>query len=108
MVPGRSVDLFDVVHVDRFGNVYLDVARSAVGPDARVEVDPGTGGPVDRLLRACGFRVDVALAARPAEVAADPAARGRELVEVLELAEMFPARHHPTLPFPRFGERVPV
>ena len=25
-----------------------------------------------------------------------------------ELAEMFPARHDPMLPFPRFGERVPV
>jgi transcriptional regulator with XRE-family HTH domain len=58
---------------------------------------------LDRLLRACGFRVDVALAARPEEVAADPAARGRELVEVLELAAMFPARHAPTLDAPRFG-----
>ena len=58
---------------------------------------------LDRLLRACGFRVDVALAARPAEVAADPVARGRELVAVLELAGMFPARHASTLDAPRFG-----
>jgi transcriptional regulator with XRE-family HTH domain len=58
---------------------------------------------LDRILTACGFRVDVTLAPRPAEVAADPAARGRELVEVLELAEMFPARHDATLTAPRFG-----
>jgi transcriptional regulator with XRE-family HTH domain len=58
---------------------------------------------LDRILTACGFRVDVTLAPRPAEVAADPAARGRELVEVLELAEMFPARHARTLTAPRFG-----
>jgi transcriptional regulator with XRE-family HTH domain len=56
-----------------------------------------------RILTACGFRVDVTLAPRPAEVAADPAARGRELVEVLELAELFPARHSATLDAPRFG-----
>jgi hypothetical protein len=36
-------------------------------------------------------------------VGADPAARGRELVEVLELAEMFPARPARTLAAPRFG-----
>ena len=58
---------------------------------------------LDRILTACGFRVDVSLAPRPAEVAADPVARGRELVEVLELAEMFPARHARTLDAPPFG-----
>jgi transcriptional regulator with XRE-family HTH domain len=58
---------------------------------------------LDRILTACGFRVDVTLAARPAEVATDPVARGRELVEVLELAELFPARHARTLTAPRFG-----
>ncbi len=58
---------------------------------------------LDRILTACGFRVDVALTARPPDFAADPAARGRELVEVLELAEMFPARHEATLTAPKFG-----
>ncbi len=58
---------------------------------------------LDRILTACGFRVDVTLTARPADVAADPAARGRELVEVLELAELFPARHDATLTAPKFG-----
>jgi len=58
---------------------------------------------LDRVLTACGFRVDVTLTARPPDVAADPAARGRELVEVLELAAMFPARHTRTLTAPTFG-----
>jgi transcriptional regulator with XRE-family HTH domain len=57
---------------------------------------------LDRILTACGFRVAVTLEPRPAEVATDPAARGRELVEVLELAELFPARHSATLVAPRF------
>ncbi len=58
---------------------------------------------LDRILTACGYRVDVTLSPRPPDVAADPVARGRELVEVLELAEMFPARHSPTLTAPKFG-----
>ncbi len=58
---------------------------------------------LDRILTACRFRVDVTLEVRPADVAIDPVARGRELVEVLELAEMFPARHSPTLTAPKFG-----
>ena len=58
---------------------------------------------LDRILTACGFGVEVTLTARPADVASDPVARGRELVEVLELAEMFPARHGRTLAAPKFG-----
>jgi len=57
----------------------------------------------DRILTACGFRVGVTLDPRPAEVAVDPVARGHELVEVLELAGKFPARHTPTLTAPKFG-----
>jgi transcriptional regulator with XRE-family HTH domain len=56
----------------------------------------------DRVLRAAGFTVDVVLTPRPD--GGDSRARGRELIEVLELAETFPARHSPTLTFPRFGE----
>lgn len=58
---------------------------------------------LDRILTACGYRVGVTLSPRPPDVAADRVARGRELVEVLELAEMFPARHSPTLTAPKFG-----
>jgi len=56
----------------------------------------------DRLLRAAGFATDVTLARRVGEPDGDRAARGRELIEVLELAEMFPARQGATLTFPRF------
>jgi transcriptional regulator with XRE-family HTH domain len=58
---------------------------------------------LDRILNACGFSAIVTLQPRPAEVAIDPIARGRELVEVLELAAEFPARHAPTLDAPAFG-----
>jgi transcriptional regulator with XRE-family HTH domain len=55
----------------------------------------------DRVVRSAGFEVDVVLTPRPD--AGDRGARGSELIEVLELAEMFPARHSATLTFPRFG-----
>ena len=54
----------------------------------------------DRLLRAAGFEVTGELT--PSVGGVDPEARGRELVEVLRLAALFPARHSPTLEFPRF------
>lgn len=55
---------------------------------------------LDRILRAAGFELDVELA--PVVGGADRAARGRELVEVLELAGHFPARHSKALTFPVF------
>ena len=55
---------------------------------------------VDRIVRAAGFTGAVELAP-----VVDGAARGAELVEVLELAALFPARHAPVLQFPRFGAR---
>jgi transcriptional regulator with XRE-family HTH domain len=51
----------------------------------------------ERILRAAGFVSAVELTPT---VAAD---RGSELLEVLRLAERFPARHDPKLRFPRFG-----
>lgn len=56
---------------------------------------------LDRIVRAAGFVAGVDL--EPDVGGPDRAARGRELVEVLELAAMFPARHAPTLEAPRFG-----
>ena len=55
----------------------------------------------DRILRAAGYRTRIEL--DPAIGGADPEARGRELVEVLDLAEQFPARHEPDLSFPGFA-----
>jgi len=56
---------------------------------------------LDRIVRAAGFVAGVEL--EPDVGGPDRSARGRELVEVLELAAMFPARHAATLEFPRFG-----
>ncbi|MFO7590612.1 MAG: helix-turn-helix transcriptional regulator [Acidimicrobiia bacterium] len=56
---------------------------------------------VARIVRAAGFVLESDLA--PVAGGADRAARGRELLEVLELAELFPARHEHTLPYPAFG-----
>jgi transcriptional regulator with XRE-family HTH domain len=58
---------------------------------------------LDRVVRAAGFALDAGLEAR----AHDPAgaSRGDELVAVLELAEVFPARHAPTLQAPIFPGR---
>jgi transcriptional regulator with XRE-family HTH domain len=54
-----------------------------------------------RVLRAAGF--DAAVTLDPAVGGSDPRDRGRELKEALELAAMFPARHHRSLRYPRFG-----
>ncbi|MBM3671930.1 MAG: helix-turn-helix transcriptional regulator [Actinobacteria bacterium] len=55
-----------------------------------------------RVVRAAGFTLEIDLL--PA--VDDAEARGRELLEVLELAEQFPARHEPTLRAPKF-QRAP-
>lgn len=58
---------------------------------------------LDRIVRSAGFQLDLAIS--PTVGGADRDARGRELVEVLDLAAMFPARHTPALQAPRFGRR---
>jgi transcriptional regulator with XRE-family HTH domain len=60
---------------------------------------------LDRVLRAAGFAAEVTLQPRVGTGHEEREARGRELVDVLELAAMFPARHERTLTFPRFGRR---
>jgi transcriptional regulator with XRE-family HTH domain len=61
---------------------------------------------LDRVVRAAGYSLGVELV--PNVAGPDPEARGRELVEVLELAALFPARPARELEFPRFGVAVPV
>ncbi len=56
---------------------------------------------LERIVRAAGYELHVEVS--PAVGGRDPGARGRELVEVLELAEMFPARQARRLAAPRFG-----
>lgn len=56
---------------------------------------------LERLLRAAGFELDIEI--RPCVGGLDREARGRELAEVLTLAEQFPARHARRLRYPVFG-----
>ena len=62
-----------------------------------------TVATLDRILRAAGLELSTELTA--AVGGADRRARGRELVEVLELAGMFPARRGAKLTYPPFGAR---
>jgi transcriptional regulator with XRE-family HTH domain len=54
----------------------------------------------DRVVRAAGRTVDLAVRALPYSDTAE--GRGRELAEVLDLAGQFPARHSATLEAPVF------
>jgi len=56
-----------------------------------------------RILGAFGFTADIELTPRIRE--RDGIPRGRELEEVLALAEIFPARIDDRLAFPKFGAR---
>jgi transcriptional regulator with XRE-family HTH domain len=58
---------------------------------------------LERLLRAAGFELAVEM--RPCIGGPDRRARGRELAEVLNLAEQFPARHTRRLQYPVFGRQ---
>jgi transcriptional regulator with XRE-family HTH domain len=57
---------------------------------------------LQRILRAAGYSADVVLRRRPDATPGEREAKGRELVQVLDLAGHFPARHAPTLEFPPF------
>lgn len=56
----------------------------------------------ERIVRAAGFGLAVELLPL---VGDGPGARGEELVQVLDLAAQFPARHARRLRYPRFGPR---
>jgi transcriptional regulator with XRE-family HTH domain len=56
---------------------------------------------LDRVVRAAGYEAGIELT--PLVGGPDPAARGRELQDALELAAQFPARHARVLRYPRFG-----
>lgn len=61
---------------------------------------------VERIVEAAGFVLEVSLAPRP-DLGEGRLAKGRELVEVLELAAEFPARHHRHLDGPIFAQLEP-
>jgi transcriptional regulator with XRE-family HTH domain len=55
---------------------------------------------LDRILRAAGYASDVKVERRPDATDRQRVAKGTELLQALELAAMFPARHSPRLRFP--------
>ncbi len=57
---------------------------------------------LDRILRAAGFATDIDLVWRPDSSRVEREAKGEELLQALELAAMFPARHSRRLSFPPF------
>jgi transcriptional regulator with XRE-family HTH domain len=57
---------------------------------------------LDRILRAAGYATDIGVARRPDATEAERRAKGVELVQAIQLAEMFPARHSRRIRFPRF------
>lgn len=57
---------------------------------------------LDRILRAAGYASDITTSGRPDSTDADREAKGRELLQVLNLAAQFPARHRRILAYPRF------
>jgi len=71
-------------------------ATLAAYESARVAPTTDTFG---RVLRAAGFELEPAIVRALPELEL----RGQELVDVLDLAEQFPARHSATLRCPPFG-----
>ena len=66
-------------------------------------VTPGVE-TLGRVLRAAGFDTDIALRPRPDATPAEREAKGLELLQVLDLAAQFPARHDAAPRYPRFPE----
>lgn len=63
---------------------------------------------LDRILRAAGFASAIELEARADAGDEAREAKGRELVEALELAALFPARHRPRLDLAAFPVTRPL
>ena len=81
---------------DRAGTSYSAIAAYEAG-----RVHPSFD-KVRHIVECSGFDLEVHLLPRPGT---DDADRGRELEDVLALAEQFPARNAPDLAFPDFPPR---
>ena len=81
-----------------------DYDRKATPEETTQAVMPAGSGLIytGRVLHGAGFDLTPELTAVPASNERS-VERGRELVEVLELAALFPARHATTLEYPKFG-----
>ncbi|HEY5108038.1 MAG TPA: helix-turn-helix transcriptional regulator [Acidimicrobiales bacterium] len=75
-----------------------DTSHSALAAYEAGRVHPSFD-KVRHIVESAGFDLEVTLVPRPGR---DDADRGRELEEVLALAEQFPARHAAELVFPTF------
>ncbi len=79
---------------ERAGTSHATLAAYEAG-----RVDPSIH-TVQRIVRAAGFDPTVQLLP---SVDTGDGSRGEELIQVLDLASQFPARHARRLPYPRFG-----
>ena len=61
---------------------------------------------LDRILRAAGYATDIDVAWRPDATDDERDAKGNELLQAIELAAMFPARHTRRLRYPPFARRA--
>jgi transcriptional regulator with XRE-family HTH domain len=76
-----------------------NTSHSALAAYEAGRVTP-TVDTLDRVVRAAGFTLGPELTRT---IDATDAERSAELIEVLELAALFPARHDLELPYPIFG-----
>jgi transcriptional regulator with XRE-family HTH domain len=60
---------------------------------------------LDRILRAAGYATDIEVERRPDATDAERRAKGDELLQALNLAARFPARHTRRLRFPPMPRR---
>jgi transcriptional regulator with XRE-family HTH domain len=63
---------------------------------------------LDRILRAAGYATDIGVERRPDATKDERRAKGDELRQAIELADMFPASHSRRILFPRFPGPVVV
>jgi transcriptional regulator with XRE-family HTH domain len=61
---------------------------------------------LDRILRAAGHATEIVTSPRPDATDIERRAKGEELLEALELAAQFPARHAARLSFPPLAARA--
>jgi transcriptional regulator with XRE-family HTH domain len=95
----------------RSGLTLRELARRAGTSHATLHTyERGTKAPrldtIERIAAAAGFTVDLQVSPRP-DAGAARVAKGRELVDALELAGQFPARHRRRIASPPFG-RAPT
>ena len=75
-----------------------DTSHATLAAYESARVAPGID-TLGRVVNAAGFELEPSFV----RVVFDHETRGQELLDVLDLAEQFPARHSPMLLYPPFG-----